>query len=65
MFLSDDCYIRVIHKLHTLMTVLLEYIDLKEYLLLKIFVRFKFNKSNSNIRFSLNTYVAPYEKVNS
>ena len=32
MCLSNDCYIRVIHSL---MTVLLEYIDLNEYSLLK------------------------------
>ena len=49
MCLSNDCYIRVIHSL---MTVLLEYIYL-EYSLLKMFVRFKFNESNSNICFSL------------
>ena len=39
MCLSSDCYIKVIHSL---MTVLLEYIDLNEYSLLKIFVCFKF-----------------------
>ena len=56
MYLSNDCYIRVIRSL---MTVLLEYIDLNEYLLLKMFIRFKFNEWNSNIRnicFSLNAY---------
>ena len=47
MCLSNDCYIKVIHNL---MTVLLEYIDLNEHSLLKMFVRFKFNESNSNIR---------------
>ena len=57
MCLSNDCYIRVIHSL---MTVLLEYIDLNEYSLLKMFVCFKFNESNlniRNIRFSYYTYI--------
>ena len=47
MCLSNDGYIRVIHSW---MTVLLEYIDLNEYSLLKMFVRFKFNELNLNIR---------------
>ena len=50
MCLSNDCYIKVIHNL---MTVLLEYIDLNEYSLLKMFVRFESNSNIRNIRFSL------------
>ena len=44
---SNDCCIRVIHSL---LTVLLEYIDLNEYSFFKTFVHFKFNESNSSIR---------------
>ena len=57
MCLSNDSYIRVIDSL---MTVLLEYNDLK-YSLIKMFIRLRFNESNSNIRnihFSLTKDVA-------
>ena len=59
MCLSNDCYIRVINSL---MTVLLEYINLNEYSLLKMFFRFKFSESNSNIRFSPN-YSTVYPEI--
>ena len=38
-----------IRVIHSLVTVLLEYIDLNEHSLLKMFIRFKFNESNLNI----------------